>query len=648
METPQEDLNTEVPVIFSGGIIKTLTEELPDNAAAFRELIKNAYDASADVIRIKLDSKRRILTITDDGDGMDRNGIENLFHVGGSEKKYGQAFRSTRSKEVRYYQGSKGIGFLSAMHFGNKVTWTSTREGGKTWEIQCEQKYLEKQKDMKEARLPIKESSPHPRGTSIKIELDDYHARTIKECFNEPKQLSKICNVFRKSSLEIKVNMDDVDLEYEKANDFILKNQNNIFYVKIISKDSKVVIYNGSNEVDSFQIKDNPCYKVDGEISILDLRKGSVEETSKLFVNDNESLTPLIYINDNLLEEYRLFDPEIMRKHSSKTSLPQMIGYIDISCCDEELRFTPDRSRLVRNALSDEIRDALKEINENIQKKAAAYKQKHKKDGTLVVGFTPDSDNIKAAFIQSCRKKNYIIPSPQISLWDLILYARDSKGKSIANQDIKITVDGMSLKSNVIASQTQPGVKHVRFEYDDPETGKAIEDCSLVFNDPPMVAPSQPQIALCCFNNMGNPNGLLMQICMRLQNEINELYSEHNDKYIEPIACSLRSVFELATTALFKNADAPQEMQNISDTSAMIDALSNYLSDNRKRQILSEKCNAGFYNLKNISTDFMKERYENSHLGAHKSGLYVDMGEIRDIAKKASLYAYLLNALISK
>ena len=81
----------QVPITVAGNILSELSEKIPNNIIALNELIKNAYDAKSPKVDIVLDSKTKQLTIRDYGEGMDKEGIEKLFHISSSDKKYGKA-----------------------------------------------------------------------------------------------------------------------------------------------------------------------------------------------------------------------------------------------------------------------------------------------------------------------------------------------------------------------------------------------------------------------------------------------------------------------------------------------------------------------------------------------------------------------------
>lgn len=430
-DDPQNKVNPEkVAVEMTGGIITTLTTELPTFAAAIRELIKNSYDASAQNVDINLDTNTKTITITDDGDGMDDEEMKKLFEIGRSGKKYGTPFSASNSNETRYYQGSKGVGFLSALHFGAKAKWISTKEGGQTWMLECSKHDLEILENLRDANLYLVPIRKRKKGTSIEIELDNYNLVKVEQIFNDDTQISKIYNTFRNSGIKITMRRNGTVRKCEKLSDFYNKNKHNIFYVKITSKNQKVSIYTSEKTACVFSMNyDSKQFLVDGELSILDLRDARAKEVTQLFVNPNGALTPLIYINDNLFEDYTLFDPEVFRRQRSQGALPQIIGYIDVKSTNGGLLFSSDRTRMVDGTLSDSIRATLFDLNKNIQRKASEYKNTADKE--LLKGFPIDSNRSDCSYIQAPESYTYEIGSPDMVLSQLIIDAKDSQGKDI-------------------------------------------------------------------------------------------------------------------------------------------------------------------------------------------------------------------------
>ncbi len=111
---------------FSPKIIVLLGEELiHDHKIAISELVKNAYDADANTVKIKIKSDSII--IEDDGIGMDINVIRDIWLKPGVSSKSKSNPRITK-KYHRHPLGEKGIGRLGVHRLGNKIELYSKAE----------------------------------------------------------------------------------------------------------------------------------------------------------------------------------------------------------------------------------------------------------------------------------------------------------------------------------------------------------------------------------------------------------------------------------------------------------------------------------------------------------------------------------------
>lgn len=638
-----EEVFDPISVRFHGGIINTLTKELPNDAVAFRELIKNAYDASADSVIIALDTKNQKLIIEDDGDGMDLSGMRNLFHLGQSRKLYGSVFESSRSKERRYIQGSKGIGFLSAMHFGAKVSWYSAKQDKNVYCISCDREALKALDDLSKAAIHPEQTLRKRRGTRIEIELDDYHFLSVSRSILNLGWRSKLANTFRQSSIKISFVKDGERLKCENIDGFEKRNESfHFFYVKFSSDKNTVEIFNESTLIESFAFSDDdidPSLKISGEIIILKLSNSSgVKKITDLFLNADGSLTPLLYINDNLFEDYSLFNPEVFRKQKSSQSLPQMIGYIDVVSDSPLLDYNPDRTRFVENPLTDLIRELLFKLNENIQKRASQHKK------TVKVGFPIPRNPIATASILLKEKDAFIVPSPQIDLSTLIIRAVDSNGNNIDHQEIDIYVDGVKTDSRILESQTVESVKDIEFRYADANTKLIAAKTQLSFKkEKPKRVPKQ---LLHC--DIDNPHGKYMKVCANLTEQLNSIYGAHRESYNEVYACSLRAVFELSTASIKNSRLLPKDIRESAKVEEAIEKIINYIINNKKtRELITKNSDIDFHTLGNFTVKEFTEAYAISNRGAHKSTTYLNGEQISVIAKQASIFSYLVNLLLN-
>ena len=98
-------------------------QNFTNKESAILELVKNAYDAHAK--KITLSFKEDMLTIKDNGIGMDRNTvIRDWMHVGKSNKGY----KISIDNDERILAGSKGIGRFALARLGSSVVIYSSKK----------------------------------------------------------------------------------------------------------------------------------------------------------------------------------------------------------------------------------------------------------------------------------------------------------------------------------------------------------------------------------------------------------------------------------------------------------------------------------------------------------------------------------------
>ena len=646
-EIPPEE---EADIVFDGNILNSLTANLPNNMIALRELIKNAYDASADKIEIKFDKEAGTLSIEDDGNGMDRNELMNLFHIGRRNKNYGESFVSARSHEQRFIQGSKGLGFLSAMHFGNEVIWTSCKDDGIGREIRCKLSDLVANEDLSKAKLPIKKIGKRNRGTRIEVTLDSSHVNSLGKLFNNKTSVSMICNTFRDSSIEIEVESGNGYIPEKLSNVGKVKN-GHLFYVKILRKSREVRIFYRNEEVSSFQIPSKQLkYDIEGELYIYVLSSGKkAKDVTDLCKNPRGSLNPLIYINHCLFADYTLFDPEIQRRSKSGVSLPQIIGYIDIICSDDELQFNQDRTQLSENDLSVDIRETLLEINKRIQKDASAYRDQN---SNLTPGHPVPEVDDRTARILFKNQRSFTVPSAQIDLRkDLLQQVINSQGDAVPFNEVQVSIAGEESTNGILESQTNPDDITITYSYVDKNTGLLAQEITLRFVAAKKRTPKPDRILL-PFEMLKTSNCYL-NTCRILMHEINKLGSvKRGVKYNEVIACSLRCIFELAMTALSSDKQSPKEFHNFmkvhekgKDDEYRVGFVIEHFQKNAPEY--EKRFDMGYHSIMNFDPADFKQQYKSSNLGAHKGTSYLTNTKIDDIGKAASTFALFVSVILS-
>src|SRR5207253_8014085 len=101
-----------------GGIDPSILRELSGVykpfVKAFKELVSNAFDADADVVRVVFADDFSSVTVTDDGQGMTPFEFRNDFaRIGGGSRRWA----GDRTRKGRLRIGSKGIGFLALARY---------------------------------------------------------------------------------------------------------------------------------------------------------------------------------------------------------------------------------------------------------------------------------------------------------------------------------------------------------------------------------------------------------------------------------------------------------------------------------------------------------------------------------------------------
>lgn len=377
-------VTTKSKITVSGNIISELSEKIPNNIIALNELIKNSYDAGSPWVKIALDSEKKLLTIKDNGTGMGLKDIDKLFHISSSEKKYGQEIEVNSHK--RLIQGSKGLGFLSVFRFGRKVKWRTIKE--KILEFSVDYDELTNLSDVTKYPLEIdhlEKSEDEEVGTEITIEIDEYNIDSLKEYLSEQINLTKILNSFIRydpnnsqhyddvtpdPNFVIKLKIDENDYETDTQIDLANQNKKSQFLrVKFSSEEKKIKYYYKDKLLHSENFdQQNEDYLLKVDIQTYILESYGKKKINSLFYNpSSEELTPLLFVNNNLFNNYTIFDTGIMKPIRIAFVLSQMIGYVSIISSDSRISFNSDRTQFSQNELTDSIVNSIKELNKTIQ-----------------------------------------------------------------------------------------------------------------------------------------------------------------------------------------------------------------------------------------------------------------------------------------
>lgn len=107
-------------------ILRLLGDQLIGNPRlALFELVKNAYDADAEIVTVtlsKLGTPAAEIVVRDDGDGMDADTIQNVWFVPGADHRERQRKDGVRSEIFhRLPLGEKGLGRFAVHKLGDQI-----------------------------------------------------------------------------------------------------------------------------------------------------------------------------------------------------------------------------------------------------------------------------------------------------------------------------------------------------------------------------------------------------------------------------------------------------------------------------------------------------------------------------------------------
>ena len=163
-----------------------------DDVVAVIELIKNSYDAFAQNVWLRLvddPAKGRLLEITDDGSGMTRRTIEDVWCLVATPFKDGNP-TVAKGDKVRRVVGEKGLGRLSAARLGRRLDMLTQATGSPCWEVTVDWKTISQGEDLSESFVRFREfpgDSPFAEsGTRLTIsglseQWDDERIEDLKE-----------------------------------------------------------------------------------------------------------------------------------------------------------------------------------------------------------------------------------------------------------------------------------------------------------------------------------------------------------------------------------------------------------------------------------------------------------------------------------
>lgn len=197
MDDSNQNIETSISQVnFSvdAGIINRLGKELVGRAeTAVSELVKNAYDADANVVEIYFvdsDEEGGTLEIKDDGHGMTREQLINGFMRLSSSDKF---HNPISPKYSRVRAGKKGIGRFATQRLGDKLTiLTKVKGSPKGIQLEIDWTRYSRDQDLVSIQNPIQEvDCEFEEGTHLTISnlRESWSVANIKRVFRYVSEL---------------------------------------------------------------------------------------------------------------------------------------------------------------------------------------------------------------------------------------------------------------------------------------------------------------------------------------------------------------------------------------------------------------------------------------------------------------------------
>lgn len=190
--------SSSISIRFDKSHLSSIGERLYSQSLdLIRELVANAYDADATQVDIKINDRN--LTVSDNGQGMDRNGLEQYFTIGSPFKKENPV--SIVYKRVRI--GEFGIGKFAVLSLCNRFElYTSSSDYAAT--VIFDREDFEKQADWS---VPVIEHKPKR----------EYGTRVTLFALNKPLSLFDIerylISVFPLADKQFSIFLNDIKLQ---------------------------------------------------------------------------------------------------------------------------------------------------------------------------------------------------------------------------------------------------------------------------------------------------------------------------------------------------------------------------------------------------------------------------------------------------
>ncbi|WP_056969278.1 ATP-binding protein [Lacticaseibacillus thailandensis] len=352
----------------AGKIIREISEQIPNGQLAMTKLIKNAYEANANSIKISINTVGSDIIIRDDGSGMNDNEIGSLLNLSHSDKIFGSKVNG------RYVSGEKGLGFFSAFKFGRMISVDTSDPDDSSIKrsFKLDMAEIGKTSDVSNLDVPVEKSTNNKgKGTIIRItRLNVDAVKLFCKSLSQAGFSSRLTNIIDDTSFSINILVDGVHV----ADDYIENDkfkQARIATISLLGPDevdtTGAVLVCVGHEKSKIQIPQNigrilntKHLKLWAEISVYRLQGLGIDYAPKIYLFDDHKLHPLVYINDSLFEGEGLYNVEVNASGKTNRVFRQQTGKISLYLDKPDiLSFNADRTRIIDSTRLRELKALL-------------------------------------------------------------------------------------------------------------------------------------------------------------------------------------------------------------------------------------------------------------------------------------------------
>lgn len=400
----------------TGKVLHLMINSLYTNKDIFlRELISNASDACDKLryealtnpalltedpdlkIRLSIDKKAHVLTIADNGIGMNHDElIENLGTIARSGTQNFLENLTGDAKKDTQLIGQFGVGFYSSFMVADKVVVTSRKAGeDKAWVWTSDGK----------GEFTLEEgSSPTPRGTSIAL-----HLRDSEDGFLDKIHLKYVVNTYSDH-----ISLPVVFINEELDNKEVVFNSASALWAKpksdITEEQYKQFYKNIAH------LNDDPWLTLHNKV------EGNIEYTNLLFIPSSK---PFDLFHPDRKTSVKLYVKRVFITEENTRLLPSYLRFVKGIVDSEDLPLNISRETLQHNSMVDKIRSSLtKKILSELKVKSEKDPQDYEKfwenfGAAFKEGLCESMEN-KSQILEVCRFYTSQFPNQLTSLDDYI------------------------------------------------------------------------------------------------------------------------------------------------------------------------------------------------------------------------------------